>query len=329
MKKITAIGIALIFVFFSFFSCGKKPSAPKAGSASADDMLSLIPADAKGVFFVNFNKAMTTEIASKTIKEDKNYQKYQEFIEMTGIDPQKDVYFVAVAITGTMEKEKAKGGAIVNLKYDKDNLLSLIKAKAAEEGQEFQEEEYSGVMIYAWKKEEEEKQYFSFMDESNIIAGNEVVVKSIIDVMQEKKENVFKNEVLSALIEKTNKDAMLWGAILIPPEAMSKAASQNPMLSSLEGINAVSMYFDYKNKNIIAEIKVISSDETKNQQVADLLNGLKAMGGMAATEKPEIGELINKIEITSTADHVKIYASIPEDLINKLKEMEKKEEKNL
>ena len=50
---------------------------------------------------------------------------------------------------------------------------------------------------------------------------------------------------------------------------------------------------------------------------------------MAATEKPEIGELINKIDITSTADHVKIYASIPEDLINKLKEIEKKEEKNL
>jgi len=329
MKKITAIGIALIFVFFSFFSCEKKPSAPKAGSASADDMLSLIPADAKGVFFVNFNKAMTTEIVSNAIKEDKNYQKYQEFVEMTGIDPQKDVYFVAVSVTEAMEKEKTKGAAIINLKYDKETLLSLIKEKAAEEGQELQEEEYSGVLIYAWKEENGDKPYFSFIDDSNIIAGDDTGVKSIIDVLQKKKENVFKNEALSALIEKANKDAMLWGAILIPPEAMSKAASQNPMLSSLEGINAVSMYFDYKNKNIIAEIKVISSDEAKNQQVVDLLNGLKAMGGMAATEKPEIGELINKIEITSTVDHIKIYASIPEDLINKLKEMEKKEEKNL
>lgn len=329
MKKITAIGIALIFVFFSFFSCEKKPSAPKAGSASADDMLSLIPADSMGVFFIDFHKAMSTEIVSKAIKEDKNYQKYQEFVEMTGIDPQKDVYFVSVSVTEAMEKEKTKGGAIINLKYDKETLLSLIKAKAAEEGQELQEEEYSGVMIYAWKEENGDKPYFSFIDDSNIIAGDDTGVKSIIDVLQKKKENVFKNEALSALIEKANKDAMLWGAILIPPEAMSKAASQNPMFSSLEGINAVSLYFDYKNKNIIAEIKVISSDEAKNQQVADLLNGLKAMGGMAATEKPEIGELINKIEITSAVDHIKIYASIPEDLINKLKEMEKKEEKNL
>jgi len=329
MKKIAAIGIALIFVFFSFFSCEKKPSAPKAGSASADDMLSLIPAASMGVFFVDFHKAMSTEIVSNAIKEDKNYQKYQEFVEMTGVDPQKDVYFVAVSVTEAMEKEKTKGAAIINLKYDKETLLSLIKAKAAEEGQELQEEEYSGVLIYAWKEENGDKPYFSFIDDSNIIAGDDTGVKSIIDVLQKKKENVFKNEALSALIEKANKDVLLWGAILIPPEAMSKAASQNPMLSSLEGINAVSMYFDYKNKNIIAEIKVISSDEAKNQQVADLLNGLKAMGGMAATEKPEIGELINKIEITSTADHVKIYASIPEDLINKLKEMEKKEEENL
>jgi len=39
---------------------------------------------------------------------------------------------------------------------------------------------------------------------------------------------------------------------------------------------------------------------------------------MAGGEKPEIGELINKIEISSAADAVKIYANIPEDLLNKL-----------
>ena len=325
MKKFTVIGIALIFALFSFVSCGKKSSAPKAGSASVTAMLSLIPVDAKGVCFVDFHKAMNTEIASKTIKEDKNYQKYQEFNKETGIDPQKDVYFVTIALTEAMEQEKTKGAVIINLKYDKDALLSLFRKKAAEEEQELQEGEYNGVMIYAWKENKEEKPYFSFLDDSNIIAGNEVEVKSVIDVSQKKKENVFKNEALSALMEKTNKNALVWGSVLIPQGAMNKIASQNPMLSSLEALNAASSYFDYKNKNIIAEIKVMSSDETKNQQVADLLKGLKAMGGMAAAKKPEVGELMNKIEISSTSDHVKIYASIPEELMNKLKEIEEKE----
>lgn len=318
MRKLTAVGISLIFVFFSLSSCKKEAETPKAGSASVDDMLRLVPEDAMGVFFIDFHKAMSTEMVNKSIKESKEgYEKYQEFIQITGIDPQKDIYFVTVAITEATEK--VKGGAIVNMKFEKEALLTLVKAKAAEEGQEITEEDYNGVPVYS-VQEKGEVTPFTFLDDSNIIAGNDVVVRSIIDVLQKKKENVFKNKVLSDLIAKTNKSAMIWGAMLIPEEAMSKAASQNPMLGNLQSINAASMYFDYKNKNLIAEIKVMSSDEAKNKEVADLLNGVKAMGSMAAAQKPEIGELVNNIEITSTADHVKIYASIPEELINKLKE---------
>lgn len=329
MKKLTTIGIAFVFFFFSFTSCGKKPAAPKAGVASVDDMLSLIPDDAMGVIFVNFHGAMSTEIANKTIQEDKNYQKYQEFMEKTGIDPQKDVYFITVAVIEGMEKEKAKAAAIINLKYDKEKLLTLAKEKAEEEDHEILEEDYNGVTIYSWTQEKEKPPNFVFLDNSNIIAGDKIGVRSCLDVIQKRKENVFNNKELTDLIEKTEKEAMLWGAILIPPEAMSEAAAQNPMLSNLKAVQATSMSFNYKNKNLIAEIKVMSSDETKNQQIADLLNGVKAMGGMVSAKKPEVGELINKIEITSTPDHVKIYANIPEELINKLKEMEKEEEGEL
>jgi len=322
MKKLAAISIIFALIFLSFVSCGKKAPAPKAGSASADDMLSLVPVDAKGIIMIDFHRAMSTEIASKAIQEDKNYQKYQEFINKTGIDPQKDIYFVTVAVTEAMEKGKTKGGAIVNLKYNKDDLLSLI---TQQEG-EIAEEDYNGLTIYSSKKEDEGG-YFSFLDESNAVVGDIATVKSVIDVLQKKKDNVFKNQALSSLMDKTNKEAMLWGAFIISPQAMDKVTSQNPMLSNLKSVNAATLYFDYQDKNIMVEIKVMSSDETKNQQIADLLNGIKAMGGMAAAKKPEIGELVNKIEISSAPDHVKVYASIPEELINRLKEMKAEEEK--
>ena len=72
----------------------------------------------------------------------------------------------------------------------------------------------------------------------------------------------------------------------------------------------------------------MSRDETKNAQVGDFLNGIKAMGGMAAAQDPNVGELLSRIEISSEADHVKIHASIPEDLINKLKEKTAGKEKD-
>ena len=114
---------------------------------------------------------------------------------------------------------------------------------------------------------------------------------------------------------------------MVPSEAVSQVASNNPMLQSLKGLKSLSMYFDYEAQNIIAEIKAMGTDPEKNKQIADLLSGVKAMGAMAAAKEPAVGELMNKIEITSGDDYVRIYASLPEELIKKLKEKKKKEEK--
>jgi hypothetical protein len=309
-------------------SCKKDAAAPKAGTAKATDILNLIPVDVQGVFFVDVNKAMSTEFANKMIQEDDSYQKYQEFVEKSGIDPQKDIYYVAIGIAGELEGENQEGVAVVNMKYDPDTVLGLIKEKAAEEEQEIQEEEYEGHTVYKiWQ--EGEPMEFSFIDESNIVAGNGVHVKSVLDVLNKKKDNVFKNEALSAIIDKTNKDAMLWGAMLLPVETMEKAASSNPMMGALKSISAVALYFDYKNQNMIAEILAMSPDADSNKQVAEALTGIKSFGAMAAGEKPEIGELLNAIQITSGDDHVKIFAEVPEALIQKLQADKPEEEEEI
>jgi hypothetical protein len=151
-------------------------------------------------------------------------------------------------------------------------------------------------------------------------------VKSVLDVLNKKKDNVFKNEGLSAIIDKTNKDAMIWGAILLPAETMEKAASSNPMMGALKSISAIALYFDYKNQNFIAEILAMGPDADTNKQVAEALTGIKSFGAMAAGEKPEIGELLNAIQISSGDDHVKIFAEIPEELIQKLQADKPEEE---
>ena len=215
--------------------------------------------------------------------------------------------------------------AVVNMKYDKDVVLGLIQEKVQEEGQELQTEEYDGYTLYkAW--EQDESGAFVFIDDSNIVIGTEMPVKAVLDVISKKKENVFKNEKLDALLKKANQNAVFWGAMLIPAEAMEQAAAANPMMGALKSIDAVTFYFDLKNQNVIAEIMAMSPNAESNKQVADALTGLKSFGAMAAGEKPEIGELLNDIEISSGEDHVKIYASIPEELIKKLEAEKAKEE---
>lgn len=326
MKKISAIILVFFLALFSFISCGKKTAAPSTGSANAEDLLNLVPVDSQGVIFIDAQRAMSTAIVDKAIKEDKNYAKYQEFTEKTKIDPQKDLFLVTIALAKTEDMDKEKAAGIINLKYNKDDLLALIKEKATEEEKEISEEDYNGIAVYS--SADEEDMSFSFIDDSNIVVGNDAVVKSILDVFQKKKDNISKNQELSSLIAKSNKNAIFWGAILLPPESMDKLTEGNPMLGDFKGISAISLFFDYKNKNIIAEIKALGGDDAKNKQIAEALTGFKALGAMAATQKPAIGQLLDGIEITSAGDHVKINATIPEEVIEELKKEEEKEEGN-
>ena len=155
-----------------------------------------------------------------------------------------------------------------------------------------------------------------------MVVGNEAAVKGVIDVVQKKKDSILKNEELQALLKTSNKKAIIWGGMLIPSKSMEKATSSNPMLSSLNSVKAVSMFFDYANENMEIEIRAMSDDAEKNTQVADFLTGIKGLGGMMAAEKPEVGKILNSISISSDEDHVKISAVLPEELLKTVMEKE-------
>jgi hypothetical protein len=189
------------------------------------------------------------------------------------------------------------------------------------EGGELSQEEYSGLTVYRTAAGEEKKPMsFVFLDGSNILLGTDAAVRKVIDVYQKKADNIWKNENISALLKGMNTAAMVWGGFAIPPDAMKQASSQNPMLGAFSDIRSVVISFDYKDMNLLAEIKAMSPDAAKNKQMGDALNGFKALGAGAAAKEPLWGELLNKIEISSAADHVKISASLPEDLIKNLGE---------
>ena len=375
MKKFALIGITVIFALCSLTSCEEGLFVSKGAPADAENALKLIPKDVMAVFYIDIHRVMTIEFINNLIKEKENDETsdeltgLQEFKAKTGIDPEKDINFIVGAITGETEKGDEEGVAIINLTYDKDLLLSMIKEEIAkekeeehekqaeeehaeeeeEEEHELIEEEYNGFTIYTVKEEceeEEEEEHgeekeehyekhegesFVFLDKSNIAAGNKNAVKSVIDVLAKKNESVLKNEGLSALLTKIDKEAIFWGAALIPDEAVKEAIEAKPELVILEAVNAASISLDYKNTNIIADINIMSSDPMKNQELADNINGYKDMAALIQIQDLNMAEILDRIEITSFPDHVNIYTSFPEDLpqtiIDKLKMEKTKEEK--
>jgi hypothetical protein len=86
----------------------------------------------------------------------------------------------------------------------------------------------------------------------------------------------------------------------------------------LSKAEAFTAFTDYTNKTLSGELRMVSRNEAGNKQIADMLNGLKALGAMGAAKEPDLGELLNGIQLSSATDHVKLTFTISEALLNRL-----------
>lgn len=314
MKKATSTGLIVLFAMF-LASCAP-PLSIKAGSATAESLVRLLPKTALGVIAIDVNRAMATPSVSKMLQNPQAKQKYDEFVKLTGIDPMKDVYFVVMGLTATPNATGQEGGGIVNLKYNKDSFLAIMKEKAPE----FQSESYNGVAIYSNLDGAKTKQttWAAFLDDSNILFGSEAGVKGIIDVHQKKAESVMKNAAMAGILKSVDKAAMAWGAFSIPPDLVKKGAESIPQLKVLEGVTALTISFDYRLSKFIADIRTAGGTKEQNTSLASTLNGLKGLGAMMGGQEPALAELLNGIEISSGQDFVRLYVSVSEDVMDKL-----------
>jgi hypothetical protein len=318
MKKNLMIGFVILMAI-GLVACMEQGSI-KAGSATGKSMLQLFPADTRGVVIIDVHRALGTDAVQNALKDEKARQKYEEFIKMAGLDPMKDIYILAIGIQGAPTDKQPHGAVIINLKYNKDMILAKLKDKA----KNVREETYNGVTIYSGVEAGMPGAMApagAFLDDSNIVLGSAKSVKAVIDVYQKKAGSVLKSDAMKGLLKAVNTSAVAWGAVIIPQDMLKLQAEKNPMLKDLVGLTGLTVSFDYANRTLTAEIQGLGGAKEQNKTLAEKLTALKGMGTLMAGQQPVVGELVNKIEISSSADGVKIYASIPGELLDKVQKL--------
>jgi len=318
MRTSVRIGLAIV-IALSLVSCVEQGGL-KAGTATGKSMLRVLPASSAAVFMVDVHRSLAAEAVQNALKDEAMKKKYDELVKMAGLDPRQDVYFLAVAVSKAQGDGAREGAVVFNLRYKKDDLLARIKGLA----KDLKEETYNGVTIYRGPVHTGsvgKAPVGAFLDDSNIVIGHEAFVRAVIDVYQKKADPVDKSPEMKKLVKAVNTSANFWGAVLIPQEMVKRAAEKNPMLKDLVGLTGVTLSFDYANRKLVAEMQGLGGTKDQNKSLADKLTGLKAMGSLATNKQPVLAEILNAIEISSGADNVKIFASIPEEVLEKARKM--------
>jgi len=320
MKSIILSILTLALIFS--FGCMKK-AVTKTKEAElieekviiGDDILNIIPKQIQGLIFLNVQKSANTRLFDKLIALGSEKTKnHYNLIKELGIDIKKDVHFLTVANSEKfVSDEESDVIVVVNLKYDKDLILSNLKEMGLDN-----EEDYQNVTIYSENGERSEEIKLAILNETYIAYDDENLLKAVIDLSQDKGENIYKNENMKTVLKNINKEAFLWGGYLIPEEAIEKAIAKNPLVRNLELIEATSFFVDYDNSGYFCQINLVSEDETKNKQIVEFINLMKLFYSMGTKEDNDIQALIENINVSVEPTGIKITFKTSEDLLIKL-----------
>lgn len=317
MKKFfmaTSISV-LVLTLLLISGCGGDKGT-STGGAGGMNLLTFLPDNASGVVTINFKEIAKIEMFDKIIKEaeaknedhpGETFKNYQDFVNKTGIDPKKDIHGVAIAVLGKLGAGEPDGVVVVNLNYDKDKMFAILK----QEKVEFTEEMYKDIVILS-VKEENEQNVVAFINDSVVAMGKIDGVKKVIDLSKGEGRSIMDNAILKPYIEKFS--GMISFVVEFPEDA--KKVHQTPMAQlDLSKAEVILGEFNYGAGAYTGEIAMICPNEEGNNQLVTTVNGFK---GMAAMMGPEVGELVNKLNLTASADKVTLSFDIPQELLDRL-----------
>lgn len=300
LKYFIIVGVVFFLVSFTLF-CAQQV-APEKG-------LSFLPKESTFLFSANMTKLAATEFYNKVREEPEALEKYNEFVQKTGIDPEKHLERIIFSIPPDVAESRGFAVAAFGT-FDREKILTAIK-----EEEEVETSTYEGLEIYTFPAEEEPI-CMSFLAEGCIAFGCPETIKKMIELSQGKGESIEDNAEMMELLKDVNQEDMFWGVGLLP-EALRQKAMANPMTKSFASLRSVILSMNAE-KGFDFYLMSRSDEEEDAKLLADAFKGFIALGKMGAGEKPDLLEALDNIKVDVKKNAVTISMHLSEDLMEKL-----------
>lgn len=304
----------ILTILFFTSSCSQSPRIPQAGQARGQDLLTLLPAETSAFLVADWNRMINLKSVQKTIEENRELRAYQKKAEAF-VDFQKNVYFLALAVVGDPKKIAENGVILINLKYDRSKLIP--EDQKDESNLEF----YEGVPYFPFIEiEESAVACLAFLDDSNLAIGSEQAIKKVVDVFRGKSPNLLTSQEKRPYFKDINMKALTFGWVTVPAGLFQSEDGNNPAFKLAEKVRYLSSFSDYRQPVYSLELKIYAGNKKEHQQIGETLSGLKALGLGLSGQTPEIGQILESLEITASDRYVKVYLSLNEEIIDLLKQ---------
>jgi hypothetical protein len=291
---------------------------------AADDSLeelAYVPAEATLVAYADVQAVMNSELR-KHVKAlvPTEGRGQNEFRDETGIDIEHDVDRVVAAVgprpadatTGDdVAKARELSVAIVSGRFD----VSRIEGAARQRGATVAE--YKGVRLVTSTQDNRRGGAVAFIKPGMVLVGSDQSVKQAIDDRAAGR-GIGSNTAMMQRIGEAKAGSNAWavgradhlpmyGSVNLPNGLSSQ-------LPALEWFTASGHF----NGGLTATLRTEARDELAAKNLRDVIQGVVAFGRLQAGQRPEMGALLNSLQLGGAGKTVTLSFAVPGELLEKL-----------
>ena len=284
---------------------------------SMETQLALLPEQATAIGYVNVKKIHDSEFFKMILDSaDVNpfhQNEYQEFVEATGLDLQKDIDEIYIAGNPGDHPQEKDGLIVVLGKFDSEKIIVYIKNKSEKKAHTLTSSNYEGHNIY--RISDKDTINFSFFDANTLLAGSENNIMQWIDKSSGKSKES-PNKLISQIDKLKYKDTA-W--FTINTEHLTEMLKNKDVkkLKSLENLKKISICL-----NLVETFKLFGQSEFSSGDQAELfydaIKGFIAAGKLSTSEDRDLVDVLNSIDVNQNNDQVTVNVEFTKQDVEKL-----------
>ncbi len=296
-----------------------------AASRSANDLLSLVPADAAAVAVVRLSELRESPLAARLFSGADHMTVDGDgarFLAEAQLDPKKDVDTVVVAGSPSSGHHNSPTIALFEGRFDPDRL-----AAAAEKRGATRKSTAAGTYFLLPEKHghgDEQQAAAAFVSPSLVIVGAESAVAQALEDRQHGGTGFVSGTGLGRQLRRVDRDSSVWALVDVaryPSVARRSAhvhgsdeAAGEPAMAIMGAMKSVTLLaVQAKAHGDAVELSAtgLASDAETRQLLEDSLRGLMAMWRLAVQDKsPELVSMLRKFTVSSDNESVSIHGTL-------------------
>lgn len=311
---------------FAFAGCESALDAPTAAadlSLQARDALEVLPAGADAAAMLNVRAVHESPLGRHagpfTVEgmSGEGAARFDEFVRLTGFDPERDLERVYVAVSG--EGEHAAPAFVVYGDFDRARMDAYLRDHAPAEAA-LEQTTIGGLPVYLGADDDGRRFGLALVNDQMALAGDEAALRAMIARVETPGGGLDGDAEMMRLVERAAYGDGAWFAARNLDHFGHDDEAHPVGDLTIAGTHMAQgvVSFDFRTDGVAMQAVGFPRPGTSPDDVADLVRGGVATMRTQAEDEPAAVQALDDVEVRTSGDAVTVQALLPQALLDRI-----------